>query len=215
MIHSNTPYRLSKRLLDIIGSLVGILLFSPIMLTTAIYIKLTSPKGPIFADIPKRVGPNGKEFRFFKFRTMIPKAHEFLMSNPDLYKKYVENNYKLDPDPRLIKGGTLIRKFSIDEMPQFFNIFLGDMSLVGPRAYYPFELKDQAKKFPQCVNEIETVKTIKPGLTGPWQVSGRSTISFPQRIKMDAEYANNKSIWYDIRIILMTPLAVITGRGAY
>jgi len=194
---------------------VGILLFSPITIGTAIFIKITSPKGPIFADIPKRVGPNGREFRLLKFRTMIPNAHEYLMNNPELHKQYVENNYKLDPDPRWIKGANFIRRYSIDEMPQFINILFGDMSLVGPRAYYPFELRDQAKKYPKTRKYIEIVRTIKPGLTGPWQVSGRSTISFPKRIKMDAEYAKNNSIWYDLKVIMKTPLAVITGRGAY
>ena len=185
------------------------------MLGSAIYIKLVSPGGPVFADIPKRVGPNGREFRLFKFRTMVPNAHQLLVDNPELYKKYVENNYKLDPDPRWIKGANTLRKYSIDEMPQFLNIFLGDMSLVGPRAYYPFELKEQSEKFPQTKESISIVKTIKPGLTGTWQVSGRSKIDFPHRIKMDADYAKNKSIWYDIKIILQTPLAVITGKGAY
>ncbi len=208
-------YKISKRFLDVLGSVVGIVIFFPIMLLTAIFIKLVSPKGPVFADIPKRVGPNGKEFRLYKFRTMIPNAHEYLINNTDLYKEYVANNYKLDSDPRLIKGADFIRKYSIDEMPQFFNIFLGDMSLVGPRAYYPFELRDQAKKYPKTKKYIKIVKTIKPGLTGPWQVSGRSQISFPKRIKMDANYANNNSIWYDIKVIMKTPLAVITGKGAY
>ena len=208
-------YKLLKRILDILGSVVGIIIFSPIMLLTAIFIKYVSPKGPIFADIPKRVGPNGCDFRLYKFRTMIPNAHEFLVNNADLYKEYVANNYKLDPDPRLIKGADFIRKYSIDEMPQFFNILLGNMSLVGPRAYYPFELRDQAKKFPKTKKYIEIVRTIKPGLTGPWQISGRSQISFPQRIKMDANYAKNSSICYDIEVIIKTPLAVVTGRGAY
>jgi len=208
-------YKIFKRSLDILGGLAGLLVFAPITLAAALYIKIVSSEGPVFADIPKRVGPNGKEFRFYKFRTMIPNAHEYLMNNPVLHKKYVDNNYKLDPDPRLIKGGAFIRRYSIDEMPQFFNILRGDMSLVGPRAYYPFELRDQAKKYPQTKKYIEVVKTIKPGLTGPWQISGRSKISFPKRIKMDAEYAKNKSIWYDIKVILKTPQAVISGRGAY
>jgi lipopolysaccharide/colanic/teichoic acid biosynthesis glycosyltransferase len=208
-------YKTQKRSLDIIGSIVGLTIFSPIMIATAVFIKLVSPKGPVFADIPKRVGPNGKEFRLFKFRSMIPNAHKYLKDRPKLYKQYVKNNYKLDPDPRWIKGAGFFRKYSIDEMPQFINILLGEMSLVGPRAYYPYELREQEKKFLRTAEYIKIVKTIKPGLTGPWQVSGRSEIDFPKRIKMDAEYAKNKSVWYDIGIILKTPMAVISGKGAY
>jgi lipopolysaccharide/colanic/teichoic acid biosynthesis glycosyltransferase len=208
-------YQILKRILDIVGSMLGLAIFFPVMFFAALHIKLVSPQGPMFADIPKRVGPNGRDFRLFKFRTMIPNAHQYLVDHPELYAQYVKNNYKLDPDPRLIKGAGFIRKYSIDEMPQVINIFLGQMSLVGPRAYYPFELKDQGDKYPETRPYIEVVKTIKPGLTGLWQISGRSKIDFPERIKMDADYAKNHSIWYDIKIILKTPMAVVSGRGAY
>ncbi|NBO36093.1 sugar transferase, partial [bacterium] len=130
-------------------------------------------------------------------------------------KKYKENNYKLDPDPRLIKGGKFLRKYSFDELPQFFNILLGDMSIVGPRAYLKFELKEQEEKYPETSDDIKIMLTAKPGLTGLWQISGRSSVGFVERIKMDAEYARNRSIFYDILIIMKTPLVVIFGKGAY
>lgn len=200
--------------MDILGAIVGITIFSPILLFTSIYIKLVSPNGPVLADIKNRVGKDGEEFRMYKFRSMIPNAQQWLESQPELYKQYQENSYKLDPDPRLIKGAELMRKLSIDEMPQFFNILKGDMSIVGPRAYYPFELREQAERFPDSEPYIEQALTTKPGLTGPWQISGRSEIGFVDRVKMDADYANRHSLLYDILVILKTPLVVITGKGA-
>jgi len=208
-------YEFFKRILDIIGSLFGILLFSPIMLGVAIFIKIVSPNGSVFADTIGRVGYKGKEFRLLKFRSMIPNAQTWLESQPELFKKYKENNFKLDPDPRLIKGGKFIRKYSLDELPQFFNILLGDMSIVGPRAYFKFELVEQLIKHPETKKDIEDMQNAKPGLTGVWQTSGRSSIGFVERIKMDADYSRKRSIFYDILIILKTPLVVIFGKGAY
>lgn len=207
-------YKIEKRLLDIIGALVGLTLFSPIMLVTAVFIKFVSPSGPVMADIPNRVGKDKSSFRMYKFRSMIPNASEWLKNNPELYKKYKENNYKLENDPRWLPGAAVMRKYSIDEMPQFLNILKGDMSIVGPRAYYPFELEEQIKKDPDVREYVTTTLTVKPGLTGPWQIGGRSAVNFKERIKMDADYAQSKSILYDISIILRTPLVVITGRGA-
>lgn len=207
-------YEVSKRILDIVGGLVGIILFSPIMLIAAIHIKLVSPGGPIFADMKKRVGKNGKEFKMFKFRSMIPNAQKWLENHPDLYKKYQEAGYKLDPDPRLIKGAQFLRKTSIDELPQFFNILFGDMSLVGPRAYFKYELDEQSVRYPQTRDDISQALTVKPGLTGVWQISGRSEIGFVDRIKLDSAYAKRKDILYDLQIILKTPLVVLQRKGA-
>src|SRR3989338_6336596 len=136
-------YLFTKRALDIVGGLVGVILFSPLMLATVIWIKLVSPGGPVFLEAIERVGKDGKEFPMYKFRSMIPHAQEWLKNHPELYQKYQENGYKLDPDPRWIKGAEFMRKYSIDEMPQFFNVLFGSMSLVGYRAYYGFELEEQ------------------------------------------------------------------------
>lgn len=212
-------YQVLKRLLDIVGSLVALIIFSPIIIFTAIYIKIKSPGGPIFADIPLRVGKNGKEFRFLKFRSMIPGAHTWLEKHPDWMEKYKANNYKIDPkeDPRMIKGDyvNFMRKTSIDELPQFINVLRGEMSIVGPRAYYPFEIKDQAVKFNIPADVVAKVISVNPGITGPWQVGGRSLISFDKRIAIDADYAGKKSILYDILLILQTPYAVVSMKGAY
>lgn len=208
-------YYIVKRIIDIFGAVVGIVIFFPVKVVTAIHIKRVSPEGPIFADMPKRVGLNGRLFKMFKFRSMHVGAHEKMLADPELSRIYRENGYKLDAemDPRLIPGGATIRKTSIDELPQFFNILLGHMSIVGPRAYFPDELKEQAEKYPEAIEHIEKLKTVKPGLTGPWQVGGRNDLPFVERAKLDAEYADKRSIIYDLKIIILTPIVVITGKG--
>lgn len=212
-------YQILKRLLDIVGSIIALIIFSPIIIFTALYIKIMSPEGPVFADIPGRVGKGGKEFRFLKFRSMIPNAHKWLEEHPEWHEKYKANNYKIDPneDPRMIKGEFInfMRKLSIDELPQFINVLIGEMSIVGPRAYYPFEIKDQAVKFNVSADVVAKAISVNPGITGPWQVGGRSLISFDKRIAIDADYASQKSILYDILLILKTPYAVLTMKGAY
>jgi exopolysaccharide production protein ExoY len=210
-------YDTGKRLMDIIGAVFGIILFSPLLVGGALWVKIVSPSGPILADTPERIGKNRKHFKFLKFRSMIPDAHNYLLKNPKLYKKYKENNYKIDPkeDPRLLPGARFMRKFSIDEMPQFFNVLLGDMSIVGPRAYYLFEIKDQVEKNPEAKKYIDDVMSVKPGITGVWQVSGRSKIVFADRVRLDAEYAKRRSLLYDLLIVLKTPFAVLRGEGAY
>ncbi len=206
-------YQTQKRIVDLVGGFFGVLLFSPLLLFLAVYIFMVSP-GPVLADTPKRVGKNNRLFRMYKFRTMILNAHQYLLEHPDLYEEYKNNDYKLDNDPRWIPGAQVIRKFSLDEFPQFFNVLKGEMSLVGPRAYYPFELKSQQEVYPEASPYIKKLLQSKPGLTGPWQVGGRSELNFVERVKLDATYADNQSIWYDLQIIFKTPLAVISGKGA-
>ncbi|MGI5826594.1 MAG: sugar transferase [Patescibacteria group bacterium] len=209
-------YDLTKRLLDIVGALVAIVIFFPVAIVTAIAIEIESP-GPLLADTPKRVGKNGQQFRLLKFRSMIPNAHNLLHTDPKfkkLLEEYKKSSYKLHNDPRVTKAGKFIRKHSIDEIPQFINVLRGEMSLVGPRAYYPFELDEQQKKYPETKELVKEVLKVKPGITGQWQVSGRSEINFDKRIIMDAMYARKRSIFYDILIILKTPWAMVSGQGA-
>lgn len=202
--------------MDIFFSLLLIIIFSPLMLILSIAIKLDSD-GPILADTPERVGRNGKLFKMYKFRSMIENAHEILRENPkfsNLYDKYKKGSYKLKDDPRVTKVGHFLRKHSLDEVPQFFNALKGDMSVVGPRAYYPDELREQQRKYPQTKDWVKVVLSIKPGITGYWQVSGRSEINFDKRIEMDATYVRKRSIIYDLWIILKTPWVIISGQGA-
>ncbi|MDO8638478.1 MAG: sugar transferase [Candidatus Daviesbacteria bacterium] len=206
-------YDFLKRIIDLVGALIGIILLSPIFILVSLAIKFDS-LGPILADTPKRVGQNGKLFKMYKFRSMVANAHEILEQNPQLLEEYKKNNYKIFDDPRVTKVGKFIRRFSIDELPQFFNILQGEMSLVGPRAYYPFELEEQQLKFPQSRKYVKVILSGKPGLTGLWQVSGRSEIDFDQRVKMDAGYVQRRSILFDLWLILKTIPAVLTGKGA-
>ncbi len=209
-------YEKTKRLMDILFALTLIIIFSPVILVVSIAIKLDS-EGPVLADTPERVGKSGKPFKMFKFRSMIQNAHEILRENPrfsELYNEYKKGSYKLKDDPRITRVGHFLRKHSLDEVPQFFNILKGDMSLVGPRAYYPDELREQQKKYPKTRSDVKVVLSIKPGLTGYWQVSGRSEINFDKRIAMDATYVRKRSIIYDLWIILKTPWAMISGKGA-
>jgi len=208
-------YASTKRTIDIIGSIISLILFFPLLLITAFLIKMTSP-GPVFADIPNRVGKGGKLFRIYKFRSMIMNAHKLMKKDPefkDLYEEYKRSSYKLYKDPRVTKVGKIIRKYSIDEMPQFINVLRGE-SIVGPRAYYPDELDDQQKKYPHTKALVKEVLEVRPGITGYWQVTGRSEVNFDKRIEMDAYYARKKSLTFDILIILKTPWAMISGKGA-
>ncbi len=207
-----------KKLIDIFGAIFGLILFSPVLILTAIAIKLNS-KGPILADTPMRVGKNGQLFRMYKFRSMFIGAHEILHNNPkykDLLEKYKRNSYKLplNEDPRITSVGRFIRGTSIDELPQFLNILRSEMSVVGPRAYYPFELEEQQEKYPKSKEFVKIILSAKPGLTGEWQVSGRSSINFDKRVEIDANYIKRRSILYDIFLIFRTIPAVLTRKGA-
>jgi lipopolysaccharide/colanic/teichoic acid biosynthesis glycosyltransferase len=214
--YGQTYKKFLKRFLDIVLSLILIILFLPLALVIAILIKLDS-SGPIFADVPERVGENGKKFKMYKFRSMIVNAHYLLRTDKrfkKLYEEYKRGNYKLKDDPRVTKIGRLIRKHSLDEIPQLFNVLKGEMSLVGPRAYYPDELSYQQKIFPNTKSLFKKVLSVKPGITGLWQVSGRSDLDFEKRIALDASYVDNLSLVNDLKIILKTPWVMITGKGA-
>jgi len=209
-------YALTKRMIDIIGSIVLGIFFLPISLITAIAISYDS-LGPVFADTPQRVGKDGKLFKLYKFRSMIVNAHDKLRSDPrlaKLYSEYKRNSYKLPHDPRVTNVGRFIRKHSLDEIPQLLNVIRGDMSLVGPRPYYPDELVEQQRKYPHTKQLVKIVLSAKPGITGHWQVSGRSEVNFDKRIKMDADYVKKRSLMMDISILLKSPWAMISGKGA-
>lgn len=213
-------FEIAKRTIDIISSIILIILFLPVMLVVAVLIKLTSP-GPVLVEKEnthmKRLGKNGKVFRLLKFRSMFVNADQKLKNDPKykkLYKEYKESSFKLHKDPRVTKIGKFIRKYSIDETPQFFNVLKGDMSLVGPRPYHADELAEQQIKYPGTLKYIKEMHKVKPGITGYWQVTGRSDVDFDKRIEMDAYYARKKSLFFDLLIILKTPWAMISGRGA-
>lgn len=205
-------YVFLKRLIDISGALVGLMILAPLFAVLSVLIKIDSPGPVIFAQ--DRVSRGGKTFRLYKFRSMIENAEEILYRNKRLLKEYEENSYKILDDPRLTRVGKFLRRFSLDELPQLWNVLKGDMSLVGPRAYRPIELQNQQEVYPETKQYVATLLTIKPGVTGPWQTSGRSNINFDQRVRMDASYALRRSLVYDFKLLLKTIPAVINGDGA-
>ncbi len=201
----NAPQRLMKTLLDVSVAATVLLVLSPLLLILAIVVKLDS-KGPVIYR-RRVVGLNGKEFDAFKIRTMHVNGDEILAQHPELQAELAAN-HKLKNDPRITTFGDALRKYSIDELPQLFNVLLGQMSLVGPRMISPAELE----KYGRWALNLQTVR---PGLTGLWQVSGRSDLTYDDRVRLDMFYIRNYSIWQDISILLNTIPVVLFGKGAY
>ncbi|HEX7542973.1 MAG TPA: sugar transferase [Patescibacteria group bacterium] len=210
-------YRLYlKRVVDIVVALFLLVFFSPLAFLISLLI-ITDSKGPILADVPERIGEKGKKFKMYKFRSMINNAHYLLRIDPrfkELFDEYKRSSYKLKKDPRVTNIGKFIRRHSIDEIPQLLNVLKGEMSMVGPRAYYPDELENQLSEYPHTKKLVNQVLSVKPGITGLWQVTGRSEINFDKRIMIDADYVKNISLWKDVKIIFLTPIIMVSGRGA-
>ena len=188
-------YSVTKRLIDIVGSLCGIILLSPLFLIVAILIKLEDPKGKVFFA-QERNGRYPKTFKMYKFRSMVHNAEELLK---DLMDRNEQTGpvFKINDDPRITKVGKFIRKTSIDELPQLFNVLKGDMSLVGPRPAIPREVEQYNSYQMQRL-------AVKPGLTCIWQVSGRNNIGFDEWVEMDIEYIKTRNLWLDIKLIFKT-----------
>jgi exopolysaccharide biosynthesis polyprenyl glycosylphosphotransferase len=194
-----------KSILDYLVTIPGLILISPVLLAITVMIRLSSP-GPILHK--RRVmGINGKQFNALKFRTMLVNGDEVLSQYPEL-KEELEKNHKLKNDPRVTRIGAFLRKYSLDELPQLFNVLRRDMSLVGPRMISPEEMA-MYKQFDM------NLLTVHPGITGLWQVSGRSDISYDERVRLDMYYVRNWSIWLDLQLLFQTIPAVLKGRGAY
>jgi exopolysaccharide production protein ExoY len=205
-------FRIFKRFLDIFSSFFLLIIFSPILLLTIIFIKITSP-GPAFFK-QKRVTRDDKEFLMYKFRSMyIGDNDKRLKDNyPNLWQKYKNAGWKLpmSEDPRITPVGKIIRATSVDEFPQLINVLKGEMSLVGPRAYREEELREYEKKYPSTKKYIRDIRSVKPGITGLWQTSGRNELNFEQRARLDSKYIRNQNIWTEVLIILKTPISMIS-----
>jgi lipopolysaccharide/colanic/teichoic acid biosynthesis glycosyltransferase len=201
----------AKRLFDIIFSLLVLVFCAPLYLILAGLIVIGSP-GPVFY-IQERVGRNHRRFGCIKFRTMVINAdrvlHEMMANSPEMQAEF-EANFKLKDDPRITKIGKFLRMTSLDEFPQFINVLKGEMSVVGPRPLVPEEI-------PRYGNYIHPVLTIRPGITGLWQVSGRNDIPYSKRIQIDVSYAKCRNMWLDLSIVLKTILVMIIPKnnGAY
>ncbi|MCU5209773.1 sugar transferase [Bacillus paranthracis] len=205
-INQNVVYLFIKRLMDMFGALCGIVLLLPIFIIVTILIKLEDPKGPVFFK-QVRVGKDGREFGMYKFRSMVTDAEERL-------KDLLQHNevsgamFKMKDDPRVTKIGRFIRKTSIDELPQLLNVLKGDMSLVGPRPPLPREVKEYTSYDKQRL-------LVTPGCTGLWQVTERNSVGFSEMVELDLEYIRNRSVFYDVRIILKTMKVLLGSNNAY
>ncbi|TSB48484.1 sugar transferase [Alkalicoccobacillus porphyridii] len=202
-------YDLVKRTIDVCGAIFGIIMTLPLCLLISLSYLFEEKKGPIFFK-QLRVGKNGKLFYIYKFRSMALNAEERLHSDRELYKKYVDNNYKLEPheDPRVTTMGAFLRKTSLDELPQLINVLKGEMSLVGPRPVVKEELAEYQ-------DHVTTFLSVKPGVTGFWQVSGRSQVVYPERVDVELYYVDNRSMVLDLQIIFRTVWKVFIRSGAY
>jgi lipopolysaccharide/colanic/teichoic acid biosynthesis glycosyltransferase len=196
--------RRCKRLLDLVGAGIGVVLLSPMLVAVAALVKL-GDGGPVIHR--RRVVGSKGEFDAFKFRSMRIDADQILARNEDLRREF-EKSYKLQNDPRITRVGAILRKYSLDELPQLFNVLFGDMSLVGPRMITAPELEKYGDR-------KELLRSVRPGITGYWQVNGRQETSYKDRVEMDGYYVENWSFWLDIKILLQTPLKVFKGEGAY
>ncbi|MCB1180774.1 MAG: sugar transferase [Chlamydiia bacterium] len=211
ILHSNhwiIQHIILKRLFDIIFSFFSILFLSPLFLIIMIGIKLSS-KGPvIFRQV--RLGRGGKTFECLKFRTMVQNADQLLdglLAQHPFLKAEWTHHQKLKSDPRIFWFGSFLRKTSLDELPQFWNVLKGDLSVVGPRPYMESQKKDL---------EIYAYKilSVRPGITGLWQTSGRSSLSFKKRLELDAKYVDRRSFWYDLTLILKTIPSILSSKHA-
>lgn len=206
---TTSTWEITKRLMDLFIASSLMVVFLPIWLIIPILIKLDSP-GPVFYR-HKRVGKGGREFWLYKFRSMVKGADDILFKkDKKLLQKFKAGDWKLRYDPRITPLGRLMRSVTIDEFPQLWNVLKGEMSIVGPRAYLKKELDEQSRKYPHTQDIINDILTVKPGITGPWQTSGRNEVPFDKRAHMDADYARAKSIARDIVILLKTPQAMFS-----
>ncbi|MFX0548404.1 sugar transferase [Hathewaya histolytica] len=198
-------YNFIKRTIDILGSLIGLIILSPIFVIMCTFIRIDS-HGPIFFS-HKRIGKGGKIINVYKFRTMVPNAEDLIEKLPEKQKKEFLENFKLEDDPRITSIGKFLRKSSLDELPQLFNILIGNMSIVGPRPIVEKELVKYGE------NAIKLL-SVKPGLTGMWQANGRSDTTYEERVKLDMTYIDRRNTYLDIKLIFKTISVVIHRRGA-
>jgi exopolysaccharide production protein ExoY len=196
-----------KRMIDIICSLLGIIVSLPVFCIIAAAVSLDG--GPVFFA-HRRIGRNGKSFDCWKFRSMMVGAEdcltEYLHFNPDALTEW-QRDHKLAVDPRITSIGSFLRKTSLDELPQLWNVIVGEMSLVGPRPVTAVEMQRYG-------SFADIVTAVRPGITGPWQIGGRNEVSYDQRIAMDVQYVCDQSLLNDITILLQTPIVVLSQRGA-
>ena len=204
-----TSEKIVKRAIDILGAIVGIILLVPLTIVVFIAEKINKDKGPVFY-VQVRIGRNGKLFKMYKYRSMVvgakKKLEQYIKEDENIKKEYKKYK-KLKKDPRVTKVGKVLRSTSLDEFPQFINVLKGEMSLVGPRPYLPKEKKEMEGYY-------QEITSLKPGITGFWQISGRSDVTFKDRLEMDMNYYRNRTLKTDFKIIIKTLEKVVKREGA-
>jgi len=198
-------YEVSKRVLDVVVSATLLIVGLPLLIAIAVGVKLSGP-GPILFK-QRRLGRGGRTFWCYKFRSMVPDAEAQLAARPDILSAF-NDNYKLKDDHRVTRFGARLRRTSLDELPQLWNVLRGEMSLIGPRPIVEPELSKYG-------SDADRLLTVKPGLGGIWQVGGRSDTSYPERVAKDMRYIDSRSLWLDLKLLVLTALTVIRRRGAY
>lgn len=207
-IANHHVYHFFKRVTDIVISAIALIVLSPLILILSIIVFAQDGHSPFYRQV--RIGLHGKPFRMYKFRSMIYNADKILEKDPKLYKKYVDNGFKLPEgeDPRITKIGAFLRKTSLDEILQFLNVLIGEMSLVGPRPIVKKELVEYGDR-------LEEFLSVKPGALGLWQATGRSNIGYPERCDVELQYVENASYWYDIKIFCACCISILKKDGAF
>ncbi|WP_419891415.1 sugar transferase [Paenibacillus xylanexedens] len=204
--NADKVYLFMKRMLDLLGSFIGLIILCPLFAVIGLLIKIEAPQGSVFFR-QVRVGQNGKEFHMYKFRSMVANAEDLLEQLID-QNEVNGNMFKMKNDPRITRIGKFIRKTSLDELPQLWNVFRGEMSLVGPRPALPREVKNYTSYDRQRLQMI-------PGCTGLWQVSGRNSVGFEQMVELDLTYARERSMMVDIKIIFRTFRVLVGSKDAF
>jgi lipopolysaccharide/colanic/teichoic acid biosynthesis glycosyltransferase len=204
----SSEYLVLKRLIDVPVAIVLLILLAPVMLGLALLVRLSSPGPALFRQ--RRLGRNGRPFRCYKYRSMRRDAEMVLRQDTAIYESYLRHGYKLprDSDPRITGVGRFLRRTSLDELPQLINVVRGEMSLVGPRPIVPAELKEYGRRAPDFLAAL-------PGITGGWQVGGRSKVGYPMRAEIELDYVYRWSVLSDLRILWRTVPAVLSRDGAH
>lgn len=207
-MQQSKSYIFAKRFLDISAASFALIILSPVFLIIALFYLFGDNRGPVFYK-QERIGQDHRAFGIYKFRSMIVDAESKLYANPELYAEFVENGYKLptEDDPRITRFGAFLRKTSLDEIPQFINILLGDMSIVGPRPVV-------AKELIEYGDRVDEFLSVKPGAMGVWQASGRSDIQYPERADLELSYVYSADMWFDFKILAQNILAILKREGA-
>jgi undecaprenyl-phosphate galactose phosphotransferase len=216
---NDSLYLFVKRFFDVIAASMLIVVLAPLFILIAVAVKLDGTGGKVLSKYPLRVCKDGKKFLMLKFRTMVPGAHEIIKGDKfkQLRKKQVSKSFKIknDEDPRITFVGRFLRKLDLDELPQLINVLAGEMSIVGPRPYMEEEVEVLVSEDKKYKKDLKKIQTVRPGITGLWQISGRNDLTIYERIDLEKTYVEDMSLLEDLVILFKTPWIVLSRKGAW